>query len=133
MGKRERPEAKIQAALVEFMEDRGWLIEVTHGNTYQQGIPDLWCFHPKYGYRWIDCKVKGRYSFTKAQKIKWPRWETFGVGIWILTAADDEEYDKLMAPPNWRVYWKKSWGELPDIDELLASLWDDDDETSNKS
>lgn len=128
MGKRERPEAKIQAAIVEFMQHRGWLVEVTHGNTYQMGIPDMWCFHPKFGYRWIDAKVKGRYSFTKAQKLKWPKWETYGVGIWILVAATDEEYDKLMAPPNWRDYWKKSWGELPNIQELLEGLWDDEDD-----
>lgn len=122
-----REEARIQDALIEFLEHRGWLVEVTHGNLYQKGFPDLFLFHRKWGYRWVDCKVKGRYSFTKAQKIKWPIWEGHGVGIWILTAATQEEYDKLFQPPNMRDYWKPSWGELPDIDKLLDEITDGPD------
>ena len=34
----------------------------------------------------------------------------------------DAEYDKLFAPPNWRDYWKASWGQVPDIDALLDEL-----------
>jgi hypothetical protein len=49
-------------------------------------------------------------------------WEAFGIGIWILTAATQAEYDKLFRPPNWRAYWKKSWGEAPDVDALLDEL-----------
>jgi len=117
-----RPEAVIQADLIEFLGARGWLVEHTHGNLYQVGFPDLYLFHKTWGERWVDCKVKGRYSFTNAQKVKWPLWESFGVGIWILTAASDDEYAKLFTKPNWRVYWKKSWGELPSVDELMAEL-----------
>jgi hypothetical protein len=117
-------EYKIQEALIEFLEARGWLVERMIGNAFQTGIPDLYCHHPRWGYRWIDVKQPNRYSFTKAQKRKWPQWEQAGVGIWILTAATQEEYDKLFAPPNLRNYWKKSWGELPDIDELLKQITD---------
>jgi len=120
--KRDRPEAKIQKALIEYLENRGWFVRVTHGNKFQSGFPDLYCYHHKYGERWIDAKVKGRYSFTKAQKAEWPLWEEAGIGIWILVAATEEEYDKLFDKPNWREYWKDSWGELPDIDDLLRSL-----------
>jgi hypothetical protein len=49
-------------------------------------------------------------------------WEAFGIGIWILTAATQAEYDKLFAPPNWCDYWKASWGQVPDIDALLDEL-----------
>lgn len=122
-----RPEWHIQQALIEFLGHRDWLVEATHGNLYQKGLPDLFIHHIKWGYRWIDCKVKGRYSFTKAQKIKWPIWEAHGVGIWILTGATQEEYDKLFDSPNWRKYWKPSWGVLPDIDALLDEITDGPD------
>ena len=35
-----------------------------------------------------------------------------GIGIWILTAATQDEYDKLFKLPNWRAYWKESWGRF---------------------
>ena len=117
-----RPEQKIQLELTEFLRGRGWLVEATHGNAYQKGIPDLFIAHLRFGQRWIDCKVKGKYSFTKSQKLKWPIWEEKGVGIWILVAATEDEYQKLFEPPNWRQYWRPSYGELPDIDALLDTI-----------
>lgn len=120
-----KPEWYIQQDLIKFLECRKWLVEATHGNLYQRGFPDLFCHHKQWGYRWIDCKVKGRYSFTRDQKRKWPAWEAHGVGIWILTAATQEEYDKLFKPPNWRDYWKPQWGVIPDIDALLDEITDE--------
>lgn len=117
------PEFYIQQDLIKFLAARGWLVERMIGNAFQIGIPDIYCHHPKWSYRWIDVKRPGKnYSFTKAQKLKWPVWESFGIGIWILTAANQEQYDKLFAPPNWREFWKASWGDLPDIDALLDEL-----------
>ena len=118
---REKPEHKIQVALVEYLEVRGWLVEVIHGNAFQKGIPDLYLFHTRFGPRWVDTKQPGKYSFTKAQKRKWPLWDHYGIGIWILTAATQEEYDKLMAPPNWREYWKDSWA-LPTLGDINCML-----------
>jgi hypothetical protein len=124
MRSKHGPEFKIQTALIEFLRARGWLVERLIGNAYQQGLPDIFIHHPKWGSRWIDVKNPGRYSFTTAQKWKWPRWESFGLGVWILTAATQEEYDKLFAPPNWRSFVKESW-KLPtraDIDKLLEEI-----------
>lgn len=98
-----------------------------HGNMYQSGIPDLYCFKKQYGERWIDVKVEGRYSFTKAQRIKWPKWRDAGIGIWILTGTTQVDYDRLFAPPNWQDYWKESYGKLPDIDKLIKELNESDD------
>lgn len=126
--KKHGPEWYIQQDLIAFLEARDWLVEVTHGNLFQDGFPDLFIHHVKWGYRWIDCKNPGKYTFTKAQKRKWPIWEGHGVGIWILTAANQEQYDKLFAAPNWRDYWKKSWGELPDIEKLLSEITLDEDD-----
>ena len=117
-----RPEWHIQQELIEFLECRKWNVEHTHGNAFQTGFPDLYVAHKKWGQRWIDCKVPGRYTFTKAQRRKWPVWESFGIGVWILTAATQTEYDKLFKPPNWRLFWKPRWGILPDIDAMLEEL-----------
>jgi len=116
------PEWYIQKDLMEFLKDRNWLVERMIGNAYQYGIPDLWVHHKKFGGRWIDVKNPTRYSFTKEQRHKWPLWEKFGCGIWILTAATQDEYDKLFAPPNWRDYWKPSYDKTHDIDALLDEL-----------
>ncbi len=119
---RKSTESKIQSRLMRFLENRGWIVERMHGNMYQSGIPDLYCFKKEYGERWIDVKVEGRYSFTKAQIIKWPEWEKAGIGIWILTNVTQKDYDRLFKPPNFRDYWKKSYGKLPDIDKLIREL-----------
>ena len=117
------PEWYIREDLEVFLTARQWMVEKTHGNLYQQGFPDLYIAHRKYGERWIDVKQPGgKYTFTNAQKQKWPVWESYRIGIWILTAATQEEYDKLFQPPNWRAYWKKKWGEIPDIDSLLDQV-----------
>lgn len=118
------PEWFIQKDLKEFLETRGWVVEVMHGNAFQRGIPDLYLFKGGIGERWVDVKHPKKYSFTKAQRIKWPYWDSRGIGIWILTAASQFEYDKLFAPPNWKDYWKSSW-RIPtqnDIDAMLDEL-----------
>ena len=116
------PEWKIQQKLIKFLRARKWLVEITQGNLYQKGFPDLYLSHVKFGQRWIDVKNPVAYTFTKAQRIKWPNWERHGVGIWILVAPTEEEYDKLWQPPNWRKYWKSKWDDEPDIDDLLNEL-----------
>ena len=118
------PEWFIQKDLIKYLRERGWLVEVMHGNAFQQGIPDLYVHHPRAGSRWIDVKNPKNYSFTKAQRRKWPLWDLFSCGIWILTAATQEEYDKLFDPPNWQDYWKESWvlPDLNDINKLLDEL-----------
>lgn len=122
------PEYFIQRDLIRFLQARNWLVERMIGNAFQKGIPDLYAFRRDFGERWIDVKAPGRYSFTDEQKRKWPLWDSFGCGIWILTAADEDEYSKLFSPANWKDYWKSSWGDIPDIDTLLDQIELDDDE-----
>lgn len=125
------PEYYIQDLWVSFLEHKGWHVERLIGNAFQHGIPDLFIGKPGDGTRWVDIKVYGRYSFTKAQRRKWPIWEKYGIGIWILGADSKEsctkthmieEYDRLFNPPNWRDYWRDSWDEKPDIDKMLEEL-----------
>lgn len=98
------PEAKIQAALVKMLRERGWFVKETHGNMYQQGIPDLYCIKRSYGKRWIEVKCPTGYKFTPAQWEDFPRMIAEGDQIWILTAATEAEYQKLFKKPNLWVY-----------------------------
>lgn len=124
------PEWYIQRDLIQFMRDRKWHVERLVGNAFQKGVPDLYCFRRDHGERWIDVKAPGRYSFTKEQKRKWPVWDAAGIKIFILTAATQAEYDRLFGPPNWKDFWKSSWGEIPDIDALLDELIREESEDS---
>lgn len=119
---RHGPEWYIQRDLIQFLSERAWHVERMTGNMYQKGIPDLYCFHRKWGERWIDVKNDGRYSFTEDQKRKWPIWESAGIGIWILVAATEDEYRKLFKPPNFRDYWKPQWDKKFNLDAILAEL-----------
>ena len=123
-----QPEKIIEEEVEILLHARGWYTEGTHGNAFQKGFPDLYCLHSRYGHRWIDLKVPSKNSLTKAQRLKWPLWEANGGEIWILTAATEEEYSKLFQPPNWREFWKKSYGELPDVDKILKAMANTDDE-----
>ncbi len=114
-------ELHIQRKLVEFLRARGWYVERMLANAYQTGIPDLYCYHPRWRERWVEVKRPDNYSFTRAQKRKWPEWEQAGIQIWILTAATQEQYDLLFRPPNWRKFWRPSF-EAPDIDAMLDEL-----------
>jgi hypothetical protein len=120
----ERPEYKIQCAFVAYLEARGWLVERIVGMAFQSGLPDLFVAHPKWGQRWVEIKNPERYSFTKRQKQKWPKWEAKGIGIWIVTSADQAGYDVLFGPPNWRQFVKSGWHipTLSEIDDLLDEI-----------
>lgn len=97
------PERIIQDNLIKFLELRDWHVMETHGNLYQKGFPDLYCVHEKFKQRWIEVKQPVNYSFTPAQKDNFPKISKVA-GIWILTAANDYEYQKLFGLPNWYQY-----------------------------
>ncbi len=118
----QEPEVQIQRKLVAFLKARGWHVERMLANAYQKGVPDLYCYHKKWGSRWVEVKRAEQYSFTKAQRRKFPEFERSGIGIWILTAATQVQYDLLFGPPNWRDFWKPSF-EPPDVDALLEPLF----------
>lgn len=105
--KRSKPEAKIQKALVEFLTLRGWYVMETHGNMYQEGFPDIYATHSRYGPRWIEVKLpemKGS-KFTNAQLEHFPKLCANGTRIWILTAATEAEYQKLFKRYNFDYYY----------------------------
>ena len=122
------PEYKIQRDVIKFLRARGWWVERMIGNAFQKGVPDLYIAHPEHGQRWIDIKNPVAYEYTKAQCQKWPVWDQYGIGIWIITGATEEEYDKLWKPPNWRLFWKPRYDEyLMNVDVLLDELMTQED------
>jgi hypothetical protein len=108
MGQQEET-IKIVQPLRELLQYHGWHVTKTHGNQFQKGLPDLFICHPKYKFRWVECKVKGR-PFTDAQKKLFPIWIQNGVGIWLIQGTDfrsregkaelHRAYDKLFREPN---------------------------------
>ena len=57
-----------------------------------------------YGTRWIEVKMPVGYRFTAAQLEVFPEFASKGVGVWVLTAATEEEYKKLFKPANFMWY-----------------------------
>lgn len=98
------PEQKIVDGLKSILKRNGWLVEKTHGNKYQAGWPDLYCFHPDHGARWIEVKTPTG-PLTPAQGAKFKLWEKFKVPIWILTSAED--WQLVFKDPNWRKFEHK--------------------------
>ena len=106
---KDEPELEIQRKLVTFLKWRGWHVERLLADSFQNGFPDLYCYHKKWGQRWVEVKRPNDDSFTKSQRQRFPVWEAAGIGIWILTAATQDQYDLLFKPPNWRDFWKPSF------------------------
>jgi hypothetical protein len=128
---RSTPEDRVQEKIIDFLVLRGWaVVEKMHGNAFQKGIPDLYCWNRNLGgrdgeglHRWIDVKVKGHHEYTKAQCQKWSRWEIEGLGVWIMMDATDEWYAKLFQRPNFRDYWKPRYDKYcRDIEEILGEM-----------
>jgi len=103
---RDQPELRIRTRIREFLDERGWMTDVTHGNEYMSGFPDLHCYHPDHGLRWVDAKNPKSYAYTPAQIWLWPKWESYGCGVWIMFEGDQENFEKLFDPPNFRTYWR---------------------------
>jgi len=121
---RSRPEDLLQDKIITFLEQRGWMVEKMHGNAFQHGIPDLYCWNEGLDmHRWIDVKVEGKHEYTKRQCQKWPKWEARGLGVWIMMYPSEEWYAKLFKPPNFRDYWKPRYDRyLDDPEEIIQEI-----------
>lgn len=104
MRSKKGPEAIIQEKLIKKLKGLDWFVKPTHGNLYQSGFPDLYCFHKNYGQRWVEVKNAESYKFTPAQLEWFPRFSAVQCGIWILTNDSDAELKKLFGPANWYQY-----------------------------
>jgi hypothetical protein len=103
---------KIVEPLSEYMQYQGWVVEKTHGNRFQSGFPDLFCCHSQHYIRWIECKVIRNHNihFEQSQIIKFSKWISHGVKIWIIAGIDfrginnkmqlHAAYTRLFKDPN---------------------------------
>lgn len=95
--KKRQAEAELQQKIVRMLRVQEWNVIVTHGNKYQGGFPDLYCFHHVYGERWVEVKVEGDYSFTEYQSYYFPEIKD----VWVLTGTSTNDYRKLFMNPNY--------------------------------
>lgn len=104
LRKTRKPESELQDQIVKLLKLHDWYVKETHGNMYQSGFPDIYACHKRYGSRWIEVKMPEGYSFTPAQIDTFPEFAAKGVGVWILTAATEEQYNLLFKPANWHMF-----------------------------
>ena len=85
----------------------GWtIVQKIHGSAYQAGLPDLFCFKPPARSQWVEVKKRRGSRLTGAQRARFAEWEAAGLGVWVLTSAEDVA--KLDGPANWRDFLPKS-------------------------
>jgi hypothetical protein len=84
------------------MEARGWLVEKVHGSMYMKGWPDYYCFHPRFGERWLETKRPEHGHLEPSQEKKFRKWQAFGIKIVIASCVEDYNV-VLKGEPNW---WK---------------------------
>jgi hypothetical protein len=101
-----------------FMEFKGWKVKKTHGNQYQEGFPDSYCYHHMFSPRWVEFKVwdGNTLSLTSSQKRCFPEMMTRQVPIFVIIHTDlrgnqselERMYKKLFTEPNVHYAFNKS-------------------------
>ena len=106
------PEWKIQQKVIKYLEDRNWYVRILHGNVFQAGLTDLVAFHKRFGIRFIEIKNPKSYHFTASQLKEFPKIVAHGTPVYILCAANDENYQRLFGPGNLAIYvMKQNYGK----------------------
>ncbi len=104
------PEWHIQQSIIKKLRSLQWHVIVTHGNEFQQGIPDLLCMHKMYGIRFVEVKNPKSYRFTPAQVHQFPLMYANGAQVHVLVSDADSEIEKLFGPSNYHHYMRNFKG-----------------------
>lgn len=96
------PEYEIQQRLLRALHADGWHCKELHGDLYQYGMPDVFACKKGEGWKFIEVKNPAGYKFTNAQYETFPRLQSEGVGVWILTS--ETQVPLLKGPPNWHKF-----------------------------
>jgi len=97
-----------------ILKPRGWRMKNIHGNTYTGTLPDKVIYHPEYGTKMVEAKVrKGNIiSMSKNQRRDWIVAGDImhGLKFWVIAAEDlrgaenearrERMYNKLFEEPN---------------------------------
>lgn len=110
---------------INHMTNKGWFCIKTHGNQFQQGLPDYYCCHSKFTARWVEIKVFDGNSLhvTDAQKKVFPVFIGYDVPVYVIAAEDlrgkekygerERLYRKLFDEPNGHyLFSKRTWSLL---------------------
>lgn len=95
-----QPEAVLEDQIKKALRIQEWNVVKTHGNAYQGGFPDLYCFHHQYGPRWVEVKRPGHEVFTPYQSYYFPKIRN----VWVLTSSSRTEYARLFKEPNYHSF-----------------------------
>jgi len=99
---RGKPEAEGANRLKLHMQARGWVVDKIGGSKFAVGWPDLFCWHPKHGLRWIETKAPGG-KLRKSQYDRFHRWKQHGLSVYVL--EDETHYQRLfLDQDNWEEY-----------------------------
>lgn len=96
-------ERVIQSQIIKELERRNWYVHNTHGNMFQEGLPDLYCLRKGMN-KWVEVKRKERYRFTEGQLTEFPLIDLHGGEIYVLT--DVSEVGLMSEAPNWKKFLK---------------------------
>lgn len=81
-----------------------WFAIKTHGNEFQEGLPDWLLIHPDHGVKFLELKLE-RGRFTRAQKRLFPLMAAAGAKIYIGKPSDVFP-DLVYGEPNLHKYLK---------------------------
>lgn len=101
------------------MRDEGWICENIHGNQFQKGLPDYFCYNSNGIFRWIEFKVchgpNAHVKLQPAQKIKFPQMFYSGLPIYVVADYDLRGNDMAINCHYKRVVFGK-----PNVDLLFS-------------
>ena len=122
------PEWFTQNAVAKMLRAKGWLVIRLVGLSWQYGLPDLMIFHKDFGMWFVEIKCEDHYRWTTHQRWRFPVLTEYGAGIWILTDATEEQYERLFKRPNlWDYMSEKDILTMEVVNDLIDELSDEEE------
>jgi len=104
---------KIVDPFIAAMRKEGWICYNIHGNQFQKGLPDYFCFREGIS-RWIEFKVcqppNGYIKLQPAQKKRFPEMYNEGLPVYIVA-----DYDLRNNPRAIAAHYKRIVSGKPNI------------------
>ena len=95
----QRETTHIVNPFIAYMREKGWVCYNIHGNQFQAGLPDYFCFREGLS-RWVEFKVckppNGHIKLQPAQKIRFPEMYNQGLPVYIVADYDLRNNEKAL-------------------------------------